>query len=98
MIIPVLIPLALFKCHFNTSTGVSCVLMSNPHLLRLNNKECVKPCSRTTSRMGSMETSYCVHTQRLHFQERDGKDQRKMQRQTSGVKRPEHVSSVMIYA
>ena len=48
--------------------------------------------------MGSIETSDCVHTWRLHFQEQNGKGQRKMQTQMSGVNGPEHVSSVMIYA
>ena len=40
------------------------------------------------SRMGSLATSDCVHTKRLHFQERDGKDQRKMQTQTLCVNVP----------
>ena len=38
--------------------------------------------------MGSMATSDCVHIYRVHFQERDGKDQRKTQMQSLGVSVP----------
>ena len=39
-------------------------------------KENLKPCSHVTS----TATSDCVQTQRLHFQKRDDKDQRKSRR------------------
>ena len=38
--------------------------------------------------MGSMATSYSVHTSRLHFRERGGKDQRKIQTQMLRVNEP----------